>query len=334
MKWSHLKREISKKIIVFFSKNKIKDRDKSNKILIVTLDALGDNLVKTKTIEIISKLYGVENTYILCKDKWADIYIKLGYQTYIDEYKSLIKRVFLYRKLNNQNFEKIIYFKHDLSEKQEYFFPKDRIIEQTMVKKCNYILEQHIDLLEKLTNEKFTLNDIRPNIKNEFRNLNIKNTISIGIGASNPVRTLPVKKMIEIINLLLKKFPDKDIVLLGSGKKQEEYTKEIMKVIKDKNLINKVEKIKLIETLEIVANSDLFIGYDSGLVNAAFAFQTKYICLHWGKVETWWHKFENCVTLIGDEKNIEKDEVYGTDILNSITISQVEDALNYLQIEN
>lgn len=334
MKWSHLKREISKKIIVFFSKNKIKDRDKSNKILIVTLDALGDNLVKTKTIEIISKLYGVENTYILCKDKWADIYIKLGYQTYIDEYKSLIKRVFLYRKLNNQNFEKIIYFKHDLSEKQEYFFPKDRIIEQTMVKKCNYILEQHIDLLEKLTNEKFTLNDIRPNIKNEFRNLNIKNTISIGIGASNPVRTLPVKKMIEIINLLLKKFPDKDIVLLGSGKKQEEYTKEIMKVIKNKNLINKVEKIKLIETLEIVANSDLFIGYDSGLVNAAFAFQTKYICLHWGKVETWWHKFENCVTLIGDEKNIEKDEVYGTDILNSITISQVEDALNYLQIEN
>lgn len=334
MKWSHIKKGMSKKIIEIFSKNRSKDKGESNKVLIVTLDALGDNLVKTKTIEIISKFYGVENTYILCKDKWADIYIKLGYQTYIDEYKSLIKRIFLYKKLNTENFKKIIYFKHDLSEKQEYFFPKDKIVEQTMDKKYNYILEQHIDLLEKLTNEKFTLNDIRPNLKKEFKNIKVKNTISIGIGASNTVRTLPVKKMIEIINLLLKRFPNKDIILLGNGRKQEEYTKEITKTIKNKNVINKVGKIELIETLEIVANSDLFIGYDSGLVNAAFVFQTKYICLHWGKVETWWHKFENCVTLIGDEKNIEKDENYGTDILNSITMSQIQEALNYLKIEN
>lgn len=334
MKWSHLKREISKKIIIFFSKNRKKYSNESNKVLIVTLDALGDNLVKTKTIEIISKFYGVENTYILCKDKWADLYLKLGYKTYIDEYKNLIKRVFLYKKLNKQNFKKIIYFKHDLLEKQEYFFPKDKIIEQTMNKKYNYILEQHIDLLEILTKEKFNLNDIRPDLKKEFRNLNIKNTISIGIGASNPIRTLPIKKMIKIIELLLRKFPNKSIVLLGSGKKQEEYAKEVMKAIKNKNLINKVEKIKLIETLEIVANSDLFIGYDSGLINAAFTFQTKYICLHWGNVETWWHKFENCITLIGDGKNIEKDEVYGTDILNSISISQIEDALDDLKIKN
>ncbi|MGL4537929.1 MAG: glycosyltransferase family 9 protein [Cetobacterium sp.] len=334
MKWSHLKREISKKIIVFFSKNRVKPKGESDKVLIVTLDALGDNLVKTKTIEIISKFYGANNTYILCKDKWADLYVKLGYQTYIDEYKNLIKRIFLYKKLNKQNFKKIIYFKHDLSEKQEYFFPKDKIVEQAQDKKYNYILEQHIDLLEKLTKEKFSLNDIRPNLKKEFKNSNIKNTISIGIGASNTIRTLPVKKMIEIINLLLKRFPNKEVILLGSGRKQEEYTKEIMRVIKNKNLINKVEKIKLIETLEIVANSDLFIGYDSGLINAAFTFQTKYICLHWGKVETWWHKFENCVTLIGDEKNIEKDETYGTDILNSITISQIEDALDDLKIKN
>lgn len=334
MKWSHLKREISKKIIRFFSEDESKNKNESNKILIVTLDALGDNLVKTKTIEIISEYYGRENICILCKDKWADIYIKLGYKTYVDEYKNTIKRVFLYRKLNKINFKKVVYFKHDLLEKQEYFFPRNKIIEQVMDKKYNYILEQHIDLLEKLTKEKFTVDDVKPNLKKEFRNLNIKNTISIGIGASNRVRTLPIKKMIEIINLLLKKFPDKKIVLLGSGKKQEEYTKEIIKVIKNKNLINMVEKIKLIETLEIVANSDLFIGYDSGLINAAFAFQTKYICLHWGKVETWWHKFENCITLIGDEKNIEKDETYGTDILNSITILQVEEALDDLKIEN
>lgn len=333
-KWSRFKKRISKSIIETYA-SILNKKDKPNKkVLIVTLDALGDNLVKTKTIEIIAEYYGSENISILCKDKWADIYKKLGYRTYVDEYKNTLKRAYLYRKLNKINFKKIIYFKHDLSEVQEYFFPKEKILEQYMDTKYNYILEQHIDLLEKITGKNYTLNDIRPDLKESFKKTDISNTISIGIGASNRVRTLPVKKMVEIIKLLLCKYPEKKIVLLGSGKKQVEYTKEIMKIIKNENVINKVEKISLIETLEIVANSDLFIGYDSGLVNAAFSFKTKYICLHWGKVETWWHKFENCKTLIGDEKNIEKDGVYGTDILNSITILQVEKALDELKIKN
>lgn len=333
-KWSHFKRKVSNFIIETYALN-LNKIDKSNdKVLIVTLDALGDNLVKTKTIEIISEYYGKENIAILCKDKWASIYKKLGYKTYIDEYKNTIKRAKLYRELNKENYKKIIYFKHDLTEKQEYFFNRDKILEQFMDKKYNYILEQHIDLLKKVTGKDYKIDEIRPDIKQYFNNPNIKNTISIGIGASNRVRTLPIKKMIEIIKLLMEKYPNKKIILLGSGKKQVDYAKEITKVIKNENLLDKVDKVSLIETLEIVANSDLFVGYDSGLTNAAFSFKTKYICLHWGEAEIWWHKFENCVTLVGDGKNIEKDEIYGTDVLNSITLNQIEEGLNKLKIGN
>lgn len=66
LKTSYLKRKI-KEYIVKFSlldyKLFLKEKESKN-LLIITLDALGDNIVKSRTIEILAEKYGKENTYI------------------------------------------------------------------------------------------------------------------------------------------------------------------------------------------------------------------------------------------------------------------------------
>lgn len=329
-KWSHFKKRVLDKVLKSAISGTKIDENIKNKVLIVTVDALGDNLVKATTIKKIAEYYGKENIYILCKDKWAKIYEIQGYNVFIDRYKNILERIKLYKKINEIPYEKVIYFNHSReNEVEDFILCKNKIENKDDFK---YVLEQHVNILKKVTGKDYTLEDVRPDLKNEFLDAEINNTISIGIGASNQKRTVPVKKMREIIVHLRNRFPNKKIILLGSGKKQVEYTKELMKGLEKKNIEDLVEKVSLIETLKIVANSDLFIGYDSGLTNAAFSFNTKYICLHWSHLETWWHRFNNCVTIIGDEKNPVIDGIHGTKILNSITLDQIDEGIEELNI--
>lgn len=334
-KWSHFKKNISEKIIELAASKCIEKDKNSNKVLIGTLDALGDNLVKIKTISILAEYYGKKNTYILCKDKWQEIFKRQGFNVIADEYKSTIKRACLYRKLNKMNFHKIIFFEHTFSEDRTKLFPTCDLIIPNSNLKFEYILDLHVNLLKMVIGKDYSISELRPNIKENYLNKNINNVIAIGIGASNISRTLPVNKMVEIIDFISEKYPEKKIVLLGSGKRQAEYTKKLLKITKAKNIEDKIDSIGLMESLEYVANADLFIGYDSGLTNAAFVFRTKYICLHWGEVKYWWHNFENCETIIGDGKDIDmaKCEGYGTNILNSIKLSQIEESLERLNIK-
>ena len=324
-KWSHFKKNLKEKLIRFFSNVYPKENEKKF-ILINSMDALGDNLIKTKTIEKIAEFYGKENIYILCKFKWASIYEKLGYNVVIDYYKGFFKRIGTYRKINSLPLKKVIYFIHDGELVSEDLINcKEKEVFEG-IKEDKYILEYHREFLKKILNKDYSLEELRPNLKKYYKDNDIKNIISIGIGASNIKRTLPVEKMMDIIKLLMNIFPEKKIVLLGSGKKQYEYAEKIEKSLNCDRIENLVDKIDLDKVLSYVASSDLFIGYDSGLTNAAFTFRTKYICLHWSKIKVWIHNFENCITLIGDG-NIEVTGNYGTKYLNSIKLEDIEKAL-------
>lgn len=330
IKFSKLRKNIISNLVLNCSKVRLSKKS-SSKILIISNEALGDTIIKSQAIKILSDFYGKENIYILCKDKWKAIYLKQGYNLLIDEYKKVFKRILFFRKLNKMNFQQAIFINHDSFNEISKFIQCPHKITNKMDKK--YILENYTYILKEITGTNYKKEDLRPDLKSLYKNDSIKNTISIGIGASNQRRTLPIEYIKNLIELLLKKYPEKKIILLGTGKKQVSYTKELLKKINYKNIINKVDTISLNETLEIVANSDLFLGYDSGLTNSAFCFHTKYICFHWSdSIKLWLHDFPHCVTLIGDGKNPVKDNTYGTDILNSIKLSQVEEALNKLKI--
>lgn len=329
-KTSYLKRKIKEYLVKislldykFFSKKK-----ESKNILIITLDALGDNIVKSRTIEILAEKYGKENTYILCKSKWKSIYELQGYKNiYVDETKwNIFYKINQYRKLNKIGFETIAIMNHSyLPEEADYIYSG---VKYDMSENVEYILDKHIILLEKIFKRKFTLEEVKPDIRKYFPETKYKDIISIAIGASNDKRTLPVKNMAEIIQNLRKIFPNKKIAILGSGKKQEKYFKEMIMNIGEKNIISYINKIPLLETMQIIKDSDFFIGYDSGLLNIAFTLNKKSICLHWCKEKyIWEHPYSYIKILKGEGGDEYLDKKYGTDILNSITFEQIEKAL-------
>ena len=338
LKTSYLKRKIRENIVkVSLLDYKYFKKKKENKnILIMTMDALGDNIVKSKTIEIIAEEYGKENIYILCKNKWKILYEMQGYKNiFVDETKwNVIYKIKLYRKLNKIGFSKVAIFNHSsLPSEEEYIYSDEKY---DMSEPVNYILEKHIILLKKMLKRKFTLEDVKPDIRRYFPDKKYENIISIALGASNDKRTLPIYKMKKIILQLLNKFPNKTIILLGAGKKQNNYCNILMNDLKNNERVKEtIDKIPLLETIQIIKDSDLFIGYDSGLLNIAFTLRKKSICLHWSKEKyIWEHDCEFVKTLKGNGIEKNKNEKCGTPTLNSITFEQIENAIDELEISN
>lgn len=330
IKWSHFKRDLKENIIKLLSKGE-KYQGEKRYILINSMDALGDNLVKLKTIQYISDIYGKDNIYILCKDKWEGIYRKLGYKVLVDRYKGFFERVKLYKKINTLPFKKVIYFNHSGEKVSENLIGcKDEIV-FTGSEKGKYILQSHREFLEKYFNKKVKLEELRGDIGRYYRDSDRKNIITIGIGSASKDKTMCVEKAREMIEYIVNRFPDKRILLLGSGLKQKIYTEKLLKNGLDKFVENMVDKLSLEEVLKYVANSDIFIGYDSGLTNASFVFGVKYICFFWNNDCVWEHKFDGCITLRGEGKeNIENSDGYGTTIVNTITVEQLKQSIDKL----
>lgn len=336
-KTSYLKRKIKEYLVKislldykFFSKKK-----ESKNILIITLDALGDNIVKSRTIEILAEKYGKENTYILCKSKWKSIYELQGYKNiYVDETKwNIFYKINQYRKLNKIGFETITIMNHSyLPEEADYIYSG---IKYDMSENVEYILDKHIILLEKIFKRKFTLEEVKPDIRKYFPETKYKDIISIAIGTADYVKTPTYKNLKEYIEKILKLNLNKKIYLLGSGEKQREVAKKLKKEIQSNEIVDCIDKLELREVIQVIKDSDLFIGGDSGLYNIAFSLKKKSICLHWSKTRTPWEHQEQYIKILkgnGGEEYIDKK--YGTDILNSITFEQIEKEIKNLKIED
>ncbi len=316
-------------LLDFRLKKNIENKDE--KILIVTLGSLGDNLIETRVIEILAEKFSKKNIYILCKNNWKIIYTLQGYfNVFVDERNwNIFYKIKLYRKLNYMNFKKIIVLNHgNVPIKLEYIYSKNIY---SSYGNREYILENQLDLLKKILNKNFHLEDIKPDIRKYFI-VNKNKSICIGIGASGNERIMKIETMRDIIFNLLLKFPDKEIILLGNGKREKEYVEKLMEKIVNKKVKNAIDKYTLLETLQHIYSCELFIGMDSGLMNAAIALNKKVICTHWSKEKySWEAPFSNVKTIkgIGGKKYIDKK--YGNEILNSIKFTQIEQAMKELK---
>lgn len=330
LKTSYLKRKIKSFFIkIFLLDYSIKPKKLSKNLLIITMDALGDNIVKSKTIEILAKEYGKENTYILCKNKWKFLYEIQEYKNiFVDETKwNIFYKIKLYRKLNKIGFDKVAILNHShLPEELEFIYSGKKY---NTSKSVDYILEKHIYLLENMLNKKFSLEDIRPDIRRYFPNKKYKNIVTVAVGSAGDEKTPTYENYKKYIKILLKEFKEKEIYLLGSGKKQEITANNLEKDFSNSRIKNMVDKIKLEEVFQVINDSDIFVGPDSGLFNIAFTLNKKIICLHWYKDKSMWeHISENIIILKGNGENISnKKEKYGTPTLNSITEKQFEEAI-------
>ncbi len=336
LKTSYLKRKIKENILkICLLDFKLKERKIDNKkILIVSMDSLGDNVIKSKTIEILSNEFKKENIYILCKNKWKEIYDLQGYfNLFVDESNwNIFHKVKLYRKINKMNFSKVISLSHKgIAKELEYIYTKNKY---ATLETVDYVLERHVLILNKVLNKNFSLEEVKPNFKKYFPLKKYSNIICIGIGASGNERMMKIENMKKIIVGLLQNYPKKDILLFGNGKREKEYAKKISEGLETKNLKNYIDKLSILETMQYISDCDLFIGMDSGLMNIAFALDKKVICTHWSKEKYFWeHPFKNVKIVKGNEDKKYYDKVYGTEILNSISFEQIIKAAKELNVK-
>lgn len=103
--------------------------------------------------------------------------------------------------------------------------------------------------------------------------------IAIAIGAANLERMMRVSNLCDIFLQIEKTFPNFELVLIGTGSKEEKYAQEIINNYSGKTLINKVSMLNLFETIEFINHSRLLIGFDSGLYNLAFTLKKPTLCL-------------------------------------------------------
>ena len=352
-KTSLYKKSIINLFLELYFKFKKNDNSKipssQNKILVVSLESLGDDAVKSTTIDLIRDYYSNAQVDIMVFDAWKEIFQLQGYKTLSFPkgskiIKTIKEKINFYNEINNSGYTKIIYLDHCgwVRDEFKYINCKDSIgisksnndplLKDTVSieDKVDYVLDRQKWLLEKLTGEKYTLEDIRPDLKKFFPETIHKDIIVYGIGASTPTNIMPIAKVIEILYFLLKRYPNKKIVLIGNGKEQENYTKKLLKNIDGNRIINSVGKTSLKETLQLIKDSNFFIGYDSGPANIAFSLRKKYVCLFSRELKIWQHPFNDIKYILGNKINPVNDGYYGSDRLNSIKIEQIENALNEL----
>lgn len=354
MKLSNIRKKIKELYLDIYFKVKPLKYVKGEKILLTTTDGLGDNIVREKLLEKFLKEYGKDNIIVMCVEKTKSFLEKLGFSNiiiYNSYHRKRVKgKIELINKIANLGIRKIvslefdqhdIYVKYINNIKKIGYFNNfnstyNKYYDKTIkFSKADYVIEQVRIFYNEYFNENLEINELIPNISEMYnKSEKYKNTVAFGIGSADRKKMLCSNKVIEILECLNEIGIEK-IILLGKGKLEEKLVEEIERKIKLEKYktFNYVNKLRLDETLEIINSSKLYLGVDSGLYNFAFGFR-KIILAFFERENGFSHdKFENIKILYG-KNDSDKDEYYGTKLLNSISKDEIKESLKYLYKEN
>ena len=294
IKKSYLKYKINNALFsiiqIFVTKNKV-----GNKVLITELDGIGDIVVRQKMVDLIADKHGKENIIILATNA-LELIDFLGYKYEAfnkDAHYNFIKLTKLFLRLCKYDFsvlyslefssENKLDFLNKLIFKDVYAFEGGSIGKwkkgniNMIEKKGEKVLEILYNYTKKFINSDIKKEKIRPE-------LNIKTAdmgyIAVGIGASDKRKMASPEKLAEFLTILSIENPDIKFHMLGYGKSDISYFQELEEYFKfDENLVCMVNKLTLVETVREIAKSKLYIGFDSGLYNVAYALKKKQICM-------------------------------------------------------
>lgn len=318
---------------IWYKSYKNKNYENDENVLIIATEAMGDTIIKSGAMEIVRKKYGNDKVYIFANDKWEDILKRMNFNVisktkgYRRGFKDRIKTI---KRIDKIGFNTIIdlNFVSDSAFTSKLYYKKLIKLEDYVKKDEEYILNPIHRMINDRIEARVDLEEIKPNFKSYY-DLG-ENGIIVGVGASHESKVFPPEKMIEVLKSVKNSYPKEKIYLLGTGNKQKNYAEKIVKELKTENIINLVDKISLIEGMEKVAQSKLYIGFDSGLFHAAYSFR-KDMVVFFGIKSGFEHREKNVHIIMGDGSNPIKSGFYGNEILNSIKVSQVEEVLKRLK---
>ena len=341
LKKSYLKYNINNVLFsvfsIFIPKNKSK-----NKILVTELDGIGDIVVRSEILDLLAEKYGKENIIVLVT--FAEDLIALnGYQYEVFEKNShynFLKLLKLYKKiarygfwkfysleflpedklnfLKKVDFEEVYGFRGGVFDKWNQKKKSINLIDKNGEKVLNIVF----NYARKFINTDLQIEDMRPNLK--IKTIE-KDYISLGIGTSDRKRQISPVKMKIFLNYIMTKNSKIKIHILGNGKNDELYFNKLLCLENRDNLVSYVSKLSLLETTKQITDSKLYIGFDSGLYNIAYALNKKIIVIVDKNISPQFRHNDPKIRFLYKEMNIETkesvtDEVFGNENINSISI--------------
>lgn len=335
------------RFILSFFKGKFTPK---GKVLIKSCDGIGDAIVRTRLMELIEKKYGKENIYVLMKSGYTSLGDIFGYKTIgysREERKNFFSRLKKMYQLNTMGFSTYINveFANDITV-GNLFIPErigrkdlnwqvernNKYYTKSYVLKNEYVINQIKIMADEILEEKFSYEDLIPDLRYLFP---VKEeSIVISVGSTGRDKVCSPNLLSKFILEIRKIYKDEKIKLVGNGKLQQEYAKKITENLNDKNMENLVDKTSIKEVFEEVAKSKLFLGFDSGLYNACFALRKKGIGLFKSKKGSFIHSVPWIKIVCPKEvkEEIEDKEYPGLEI-NSITVDEFKKALKEIEDE-
>lgn len=320
------------------------------KIIVKSMDGIGDILVRSKLADKIIEKYGHENVYFLMKDHYKNLGIMLGYNVIgipRKSEKNFFKRLKLMYKINKDyKPKKYINIEFGNDSIIANIFAKEKIgVEDTnkMAKvynkyytktfnfsKNNKILQNIKEISENIFEERIEIEEIIPNLSSKFTKK--ENGIVVAVGSTARDRVCSPKRMKNYLLEAIKYFSEEEIILIGNGELQKKYAEELVNDLPQLKIKNMVDKTTLEEAFNIVANSKLFIGFESGLYNFCFVTRKKGIALFKNLDVPFAHNVSWLKIVGPSEEKIDDfyDENYPNEKINNISVEDFKKAVEEL----
>ncbi|MCX5774532.1 MAG: hypothetical protein NTX05_08025 [Fusobacteria bacterium] len=317
----------------------------SNAILIVLGGGLGDTLVHYPAVKYIIAHYTCGKVLVATEDKWISHYEVLNLKTVFYTYtNNLFKRLSINRKffkeVNRFKPQRVIYF-HAYKQLHKFigcesaiaggYISKNEIDKKTRYfKQDKLVLDLMYEYLFELFNRKNIVIDF--SIHWPYRNKEYSNIICFGVGAAGAHKMMEVEKSVEIIKYLSKHFPDKIIILMGSGERQERYANRILEMIDNDSVKSTINAFSIVESFTVINSCYIYFGPDSALYNAAALFGRPTVVFFPYEKQPFEHALPNVAHVKGDGNITHEKFEFGTKLLNSITIEDIENKLIELKL--
>lgn len=337
LKTTYIKTKFSHSFASFFKKKHLPSK---SGVLITSTDGLGDAFMRLSIVHRICQEHGFDKVWVLSKPLAVPLYKTLGIQTitYTDRNRTNpLRRLSLVNYLNKLPVNKVIALEFTRNEnlielietKDKTGFSHNLIPENnsqlsTIVTNPGYVgdalnnmlrvLDIKVDLMD---NTKLFKN--LPDTKTQFFAITNKKRmkIIIAVGASERARMMRTSNLSLIMEALYANFPYIDFFLVGTGKREEKYTKLLLSKYKGNNVHTMVSQLSILETVDIVSKCDLLIVFDSGIYNLAFTLKKPTLCFA-SYNENALHKAPWLKVIRGTDKTYGESDGYGCTRTNSI----------------
>ena len=321
-----------------------------NNILVTQLDGIGDGVIRLGLLKILAEKYGKENIVVLTKNCYEILEME-GYKVIKCEnlfHLNIFKLMKIYEQLKKYNFKKLYMFEFHRDKEGDFLlnfnFDKVYAYESSDIEKWKKRFD--IKLIPKGNNKILeTVYNFAKEIDGNVKRDAIKpklhiptkesDYIAVGIGAGADNRVTAPEVLTEFLNYIVNDQPNVKFHILGNGKNQEKYYQKLEKYIDNKNIINFVGKLNLVETVKQIAEAKLYIGFDSGLYNIAYVLDKKILAIVSLESQVFHHESPKIglvykKTDSGQVRNI-NDKAYTNENLNQIPLERFIEKYNLLK---